>query len=76
MKSPIQRPKRLSRAIAGPARRGSNALALRFGRELLGIKNPGVDADDQDLLVVGAVEDAYAPAFGERPEAAPEVVVV
>ena len=51
-------------------------LVLRLGGELLVAEDFGVDADDQDLLVVGAVEDADAPALGQRLEAAPEVVVV
>jgi len=47
-----------------------------MGGEFLLLENLGVDADDEDLLVIAAVKDADAAAFGQRFHAAPKVVVI
>jgi hypothetical protein len=51
-------------------------LLEELARHLLLLEQLAVHSDHEDLLVVGAVEDADAPPFGERLHAAPEVVMV
>lgn len=47
-----------------------------FLGEFFFLEDLGVDAEDEDFLVVGAVEDADASAFGEAAVGAPEEVVL
>ncbi len=51
-------------------------LADQRVRQPLGLEQPSVDPDHQDLLVVGAVEDPDPPALRARLVGPPEVVVV
>ena len=44
--------------------------------QFLGAKKGGMNADDEDFLVVGAVEDADFAAFGDDFVITPEIVVV
>ena len=53
-----------------------DAAVLELGRDLLAGEDLGVDPDDEDLLVVGAVEDADVAALGQLLRVAPQVVVV
>src|SRR6185503_13597009 len=53
-----------------------NLLGLELGRDLLPPQDLGVDACDQDLLVVGTVEDPDAAALRETARRAPHEVVV
>ena len=53
-----------------------DARALELRRDLLAGQDLRVDPDDQDLLVVGAIEDADVAAFGQLLRVAPQVVVV
>src|SRR5512134_2104582 len=53
-----------------------DALAYQLLRQLLPCQQRLVDSHHQNLLVVGAVEDANAPALGQMLHAAPQVIVV
>ena len=53
-----------------------DAAVLELGRDLLAREDLRVDPDDQDLLVVGAVEDADVAALRQLLRVAPQVVVV
>ena len=43
--------------------------------ESFATKNLGMHANDQNFLVIGSVEDADLPAFGEIARGAPEKIV-
>jgi len=45
------------------------------GRKPLDVQQPRVDPHDEDLFVVGAVEDADAPALGQAAGRPPEEIV-
>lgn len=47
-----------------------------FVGEVLGLKDFGMDANDKDFLVVGAVENADAAALGQALGGAPEEIMV
>src|SRR5262245_2287053 len=53
-----------------------DAAVLELRRDLLAIEDLGMDADDQHLLVVGAVEDPDVTALRQPLLVAPEVIVV
>lgn len=53
-----------------------DVLSEELGRQLLFLEQLGVDTDDEDFFVIGAVKDPDASAFGEVTLAAPKVVVV
>ena len=44
--------------------------------QAVSVQDRGVDPGDEDVLVVGAVEDADPPAFGQAAGSAPEEVVL
>ena len=51
-------------------------LPTMRGGQLLPLQDLAVHAHDQDLLVVGTVEDPDAPALGQALDVAPHEVVV
>ena len=50
-------------------------LVVVFVGDVFGLEDFGMDADDEDFLVVGAVENADAPALGQALAGAPKEIV-
>src|SRR5204862_8177943 len=52
------------------------AIILYRLRQILRLQNSGVNADDQNLFVMRAVEDANLAAFGQRLLTSPKEIVI